>query len=94
MGVVNITLKESNYKAIYTIWPHFEFVRDVNISKSDRVSTNMKLNKANVSDTKASFLDLHLLISDGFIQIKIYDKRDNFAFAIVNIPFLDGDVPC
>ena len=24
---------------------------------------------------------------------KIYDKRDDFHFDIVNIPFLDGDVP-
>ena len=24
---------------------------------------------------------------------KIYDKRDNFDFEIVNFPFLDGDVP-
>ena len=24
---------------------------------------------------------------------KIYDKRDEFSFPIVNFPFLDGDVP-
>ena len=53
----------------------------------------LQLNKANVSDTEASFLDLHLSISDGFIRSKIYDKRDDFDFDIVNFPFLDGDVP-
>ena len=47
----------------------------------------------NVSDIEASFLDLHLSISDGFVQTKIYDKRDDFDFDIVNFPFLDGDVP-
>ena len=52
----------------------------------------LQLNKANVSDTEASFLDLHLYISDGFVK-KIYDKRDDFDFDIVNFPFLDGDVP-
>ena len=36
---------------------------------------------------------LHLSISDGFVKTKIYDKRDNFHFDIVNVPFLDGDVP-
>ena len=46
-----------------------------------------------MSDTEASFLDLHLSISDGFVQTKIYDKRDDFDFDIVNFPFLDGDVP-
>ena len=44
-----------------------------------------------MSDTEASFLDLHLSISDGFVQTKIYDKRDDFDFDIVNFPFLDGD---
>ena len=55
--------------------------------------SELQLNKANVSDTKASFLDLHLSTSDGFVKTKIYDKRDDFDFDIVNFPFLDGDVP-
>ena len=57
--------------------------------------SELLLNKANVSDTEASLLDLHLSISDGFVKIKIYDKRDDFDFDfdIVNFPFLDGDVP-
>ena len=46
-----------------------------------------------LSDAEASFLDLHLSISDGFVETKIYDKRDDFDFDIVNFPFLDGDVP-
>ena len=50
-------------------------------------------NKANDSDTEASYLDLHFSISDGFVKIKIFDKRDDFDFDIVNFPFLDGDVP-
>ena len=33
-----------------------------------------QLNKANVSDTEALFLDLHLSISDGFVKTKIDDK--------------------
>ena len=53
----------------------------------------LQLNKANTSDTKAPFLDLHLSISNGFVSSKIYDKRDDFDFDIVNFPFLDGDVP-
>ena len=53
----------------------------------------LQLSKANTSDTEAPFLDLHLSISNGFVSSKIYDKRDDFAFDIVNFPFLDGDVP-
>ena len=55
--------------------------------------SELQLNKANVSDAEASFLDLHLSISDGFVKTKIYDKRDDFDFDVVNFPFLDGDVP-
>ena len=32
-------------------------------------------------------------ISNGFVSSKIYDKRDDFDFDIVNFPFLDGNVP-
>ena len=39
------------------------------------------------SDTEAPFLDSHLSISNGFVSSKIYDKRDDFDFDIVNFPF-------
>ena len=51
------------------------------------------LHTANTSDTLAAFFDLHLSISNDIISTKIYDKRDDFDFEIVNFPFLDGDVP-
>ena len=54
--------------------------------------SELQSNKANNTDTEASFLDLHLSISYGFIQTKNNDKRDDFD--IVNFPFLDGEVPC
>ena len=55
--------------------------------------SELQLPKANVSDTEASFLDLRLSISKGFVKTKIYDKRDDSDFDIVSFPFLDGDVP-
>ena len=51
----------------------------------------LQLNKANISDTEAPFLDLHLSVANGFVS-SIYDMRDDFD-DIVNFPFLDGDVP-
>ena len=56
-------------------------------------SSEPQRNKANTSDTEAAFLDLHLSISNDIVSTKIYDKRDDFDFEIVNFPFLDGDVP-
>ena len=55
--------------------------------------SELHLNKANSSDTEAAFLDLHLSISNDKVSTKIYDKRDDFDFKIVNFPFLDGDIP-
>ena len=59
----------------------------------DRIYPTEQLNRANSSDTEAPFLDLNLCISNGTVSTKIYDKRDDFDFDIVNFPFLDGDVP-
>ena len=55
--------------------------------------SELQLNKANISDTEAPCLDLHLSVANGFVSSKIYDKRDDFDFDIVNFSFLDGDVP-
>ena len=55
--------------------------------------SELQLNKAISSDTENAFYDLHLLISNDIVATKIYDKRDDFDFEIVNFPFLDGDVP-
>ena len=38
-------------------------------------------------------MDLDLSITDGIVSSKIYHKRDDFNFTIVNFPCLDGDVP-
>ena len=68
-----------------------------NVYFDDMVSqiypSRLQLNKANTSDTEAAFLDLHLSISNDIVSTKMYDKRDDFDFEIVNFPFLDGDVP-
>ena len=38
-------------------------------------------------------MDLHLYISDGFVETKIFDKRDDFYIDSGNFSFLNGDVP-
>ena len=47
----------------------------------------------NSSDIEAQFSDLYLSITNGIVSSKTYDKPDDFNFEIVNLPFLDGDVP-
>ena len=56
----------------------------------------LQLNKANISDTEAPFLDLHLSVANGQMDLfllKFMIMDDDFDFDIVNFPFLDGDVP-
>ena len=54
--------------------------------------SELQLNKANTSNSETAFLDLHLSIPNDIVSTKIYDKRDDFDFEIVDFPFSDGDV--
>ena len=49
--------------------------------------SELQLNKANASDTEATFLDLHLAISNDIVSTKKYDKRDDFDFENDHFPF-------
>ena len=54
--------------------------------------SEFQLKKANTSDTEPACSDLHMSISNDIVSTRIYDKRDDFNFEIVNFQFLDGDV--
>ena len=42
----------------------------------------------------ASYLDLYLEIdSEGWLRTKLYDKRDDLNFPIVNFPFICSNIP-
>ena len=44
--------------------------------------------------SSASFMDLYLEIDDsGQLSTKIYDKRDDFNFKIINFPNICSDIP-
>ena len=47
--------------------------------------SELQLNKANTSDTKAAFLDLHMSIANDIVSTKIYDKRNDLDFEILSI---------
>ena len=49
--------------------------------------SDLQLNKTNTSDTQAALFYLHLSVSNDIVSTKIYDKRDDFDFEIVNFPF-------
>ena len=50
-------------------------------------SSELQLNKAYTSDTKAVFLDLHFSVSNDIVSTKINDKYGGFDYEIVSFPF-------
>ena len=98
IGYQATSLSLYDFSTLYTTLPHI-LIKEKLLDLIERTfykkegKLYLACNKANTSDTEALFLDLHLSISNGFVSSKIYDKRDDFDFDIVNFPFLDGDVP-
>ena len=61
---------------------------------SDICPSQLNVEKTNQSDNLASYLDLTLTIEkDGKISTKLYDKRHDFDFHIVNFSFLSSNIP-
>ena len=73
---------------IFTIYnPEFaKYIPDI-------YQAEIQLNKANTSDKETSFLDLNIKVIGSDIHTSVYDKRHDFGFPIVNIPWLSGNVP-
>ena len=56
--------------------------------------SQLTVEKANKSDHLADYLDLTFIIdSGGKPPTRLYHKRDDFDFHIVNFPFLSSDMP-
>ena len=56
--------------------------------------SQLTVEKANTSDDLANYLDLTFIIeSNNQLYTKLYDKRDDFDFHIVNFPFLSSNIP-
>ena len=53
----------------------------------------MELKKENTDKSSATFLDINIKIENGTIITKLYDKRDNFGFDIVRMPFACSNIP-
>ena len=79
--------KQANIVAFNTTSRYLDDILYINntyfdIMVSQINHSELQPNKAHTSDTEASFLDLHLSISNEFVLTKIYDKRDDFYFSI------------
>ena len=49
--------------------------------------------KVEHSGSHASFLNLDITIRDGLFVYKLFDKRDDFPFSIVRMPYISSNIP-
>ena len=58
------------------------------------IPDKLEIKDTTESDKSASYLDILLNIDyNGRLTTSLYDKRDDFDFAIVNFPFLCSNIP-
>ena len=53
----------------------------------------LELKRTTETDSRLSYLDLEINISDRRFTTAVFDKRDNFSFHIVNFPHMDSNIP-
>ena len=80
----------------------FRLIDDISSVNSDGVfgqhvgniyPASLTLNKENEEDSSANVLDLKVDIIDGKFKVKVYDKRDDFPFHIVQFSGKGSNVP-
>ena len=53
----------------------------------------MILNKTNVSPAVVNFLDSTISVYQGKLLYKLFDKREDFNFTVLNYPHACGNIP-
>ena len=99
---LNDTLKQKDFSTLYKFQKCYRYIDDllainndgyVNDFKTRIYPPELQLNCEDKNDQEVTYLDLHLEIKNASIQYRLFDKRDNFKFSIVNFPNLSGNIP-
>ena len=71
----------------------YRYIDDLIVFNNKKFLDYLTAEKAN-QITWQTHLDLTFIIDSGSkLSIRLYDKRDDFDFHIVNFPFLSGNIP-
>ena len=54
---------------------------------------DLELKETTENDSECSFLDIMMFNDERELKFKLYDKRDEFQFNIVNYPHMDSNIP-
>ena len=80
----------------------FRFIDDLNAMNDSNIffdniehiyPPELELKKENLNESEASFLDLHIKIENNEFHTCLFDKRDDFNFDIVRMPFKSSNIP-
>ena len=95
------TMKQDITKAIQ-FSNTFRYIEDLfsanNVDFGNYISaiypSELELTNTSTSSTEACYLDTNIKTGDNTpFRISIYDKREDFAFRIVNFPHMDSNIP-
>ena len=99
---LNAILKEKDFTTLHKFKKCHRYIDDLLAVNNDgelekfkeRIyPPELKLTTEDKSNQEVTYLDLQLKIEKSTINYKLYDKRDNFGFSIVNFPDLRGNIP-
>ena len=99
---LNDTLKQRDFTTLYKFNKCHRYIDDLLAVNNDKsledwktriYPSELQLNCEDKSDQEVRYLDLHLEIKNKTLQYRLFDKRDNFGFSIVNFPNLSGNIP-
>ena len=73
----------------------YRYIDDVLSLKNTKFADFLELEIKETTETSASssYLGCYLYIHNGKFTTRLYDKRDDFSFPIVNFPFLSSNIP-
>ena len=94
--------KNTNYGVTRKLPSIFRFINDlIPINDGNKFGNHYNeiyppkqiLNKANTSQAKTTFLDLHLCRNEGQTQTSLYDKMNSCNVNVLRFPYKGSTVP-
>ena len=95
-------LKTGNFKDAMKLRHVYRYIDDITtinddgffeLNYTDIYPDSLNLKKINTSNLKADVLDISISINNDFTYTsKVYDKRDDFNFSIINFPHMKSNI--
>jgi hypothetical protein len=95
-------LRKTDIRAARKFGYVWRYIDDLDAVNNDNIFENnipniyppeLELKKENTGYLSATFLDIEITIVDNKFSLKLYDKRDDFGFSIVRMPYASNNMP-